>query len=527
MLAVKHRVEESASRRSFERTLQSAAFIEADAEGVDVGFRSSRLHPFAQHFGGHIGWRPKEVTGLGQHAELVLRGAGEAEVEEDRLALGRHHDVAWLDVAMQHPRAMRRVESLGRVAEEAEQSAKFQVEGGPRLHRLVELDEEGALAATAEPARLEEGGQALTLDQTHRDEGSALVDAGLKDLTESRVTDTRRGLSLATQACEAFRIAAVSQGLQGHLAPQALVLGQPDDSLGSSPQLTQQTVASDLFGIDRIVGECGVLSRDQVLVTGEGRLVVFEGMQRPLRAIRKDAFEEGVHQGGFGVVVAHLVLRFRALRTSASRETIILIMSTPFHGETSLHWRRAREGDMSSLDWLVRRLEPLLLAQAAYRLGPGLRGLVEPRDLVAEVWAVALPKLRQIRASEGRETPVLLRYLAGVLLNLCVNLARKKARRGVVEDEGSGHLSWRAASSEADPSSTASLRDAAAQVYQVIEALPPKDRELFCLRAIEGLENSRVAELLGETPNAVSLRYNRLRRHLIEQLPDSVISELD
>ena len=70
--------------------------------------------------------------------------------------------------------------------------------------------------------------------------------------------------------------------------------------------------------------------------------------------------------------------------------------------QTTLQVRRAMAGDRSSTDWIVQRLSPLLLAQAEYRLGPALRTEIDPADLVAEAWLVALPKLAELTAREGR-----------------------------------------------------------------------------------------------------------------------------
>ena len=39
---------------------------------------------------------------------------------------------------------------------------------------------------------------------------------------------------------------------------------------------------------------------------------------------------------------------------------------------TTFHVRRAREGDAPSLEWIVNRFAPVLLANARYRLGKGL-----------------------------------------------------------------------------------------------------------------------------------------------------------
>ena len=39
---------------------------------------------------------------------------------------------------------------------------------------------------------------------------------------------------------------------------------------------------------------------------------------------------------------------------------------------TTMHVRRAIDGDRTSLEWLVTRLSPYLRAQASYRLGPAM-----------------------------------------------------------------------------------------------------------------------------------------------------------
>ena len=59
---------------------------------------------------------------------------------------------------------------------------------------------------------------------------------------------------------------------------------------------------------------------------------------------------------------------------------------------TTFHVRRAREGDAPSLEWVVNRFAPVLLANARYRLGKGLSKIYDPEAIVNDVWAVALPK---------------------------------------------------------------------------------------------------------------------------------------
>ena len=193
----------------------------------------------------------------------------------------------------------------------------------------------------------------------------------------------------------------------------------------------------------------------------------------------------------------------------------------PTGAPTTLHVRRAREGTTESLDWLVERFTPLLLAQARQRLGPSLARRYEPEELVNDVWVVALRALPELAPRGERATPTFVAFLSKTLLLRVRELARHHALRSV--DDGEPELQsdrtrgivTRVATSEA----VRELQDA-------IAALEPTDREVLVLRAIEQHPNHVAAELLGQTPNAVSLRYNRVLEKLRKQFPDSVLTEL-
>src|SRR5438046_2023407 len=96
---------------------------------------------------------------------------------------------------------------------------------------------------------------------------------------------------------------------------------------------------------------------------------------------------------------------------------------------TTTHVRRAVAGEISSLSWLVKRLSPLLLAQARYRLGSVLDAIVAPEDIVQQVWLVTISNMRQFAPRDGRITPVLLAYLAKTVRGLATNHLRKALRR--------------------------------------------------------------------------------------------------
>src|SRR5262245_6482251 len=84
---------------------------------------------------------------------------------------------------------------------------------------------------------------------------------------------------------------------------------------------------------------------------------------------------------------------------------------------TTLHLRAALRGDRAGLEWFVERFTPLLLAQASHRLGPELRRLTDPEDLVQDVWVRVLPRLAGLKPRDGRMTPVVLRFASSTLLN--------------------------------------------------------------------------------------------------------------
>ena len=199
-------------------------------------------------------------------------------------------------------------------------------------------------------------------------------------------------------------------------------------------------------------------------------------------------------------------------------------MSVDPNHPTTLHVRRAKDGDGESLAWLVRRLSPLLYAQARLRLGPALRRSIDPDDLVQDVWSVALPALPELEAHEGRETPVLVRFLATTLLYRVNELARRQARRAGEGDPPPA--------SEVEPPDGSGVvtrfarEEARGAVIQAIDSLDERDRQVVVLRGIEQVSNENAAELLGESANAVSLRYNRALAKLRAKLPASIFDEL-
>ena len=198
---------------------------------------------------------------------------------------------------------------------------------------------------------------------------------------------------------------------------------------------------------------------------------------------------------------------------------------------TTLHVRRAMDGDLESISWIVARFTPLLISQARYRLGARLRRICDPDDLVADVWAVVLPRLAGLSSRDGRFTPVLLRFLATTLLYRFNNLVQKHITGKPLQDageDGEERDLLKALPDEASGVVTRVVRsESQGEVLQALEDLDDKDREVVILRGIEQNPNQEVATLLGELPNTVAVRYKRALERLRQRLPGSLFSELD
>ena len=201
---------------------------------------------------------------------------------------------------------------------------------------------------------------------------------------------------------------------------------------------------------------------------------------------------------------------------------------------TTYHVRQAHGGDEESLRWLVARFTPLLLAAAGYRLGPRLRDLYEPEDIVQDVWAVALPRLSDLVPRSGRYTPVLLKFLGTTLILRVQHLTRKHIREARKP----------APAAPADPEAPESddpfqslparqttilrrliRRERGDLVSAALEQLEERDRGILILRGIEGQPYREIGLLLKEDAKSLAVRYQRALEKLRRELPRSVFEE--
>jgi RNA polymerase sigma-70 factor (ECF subfamily) len=195
--------------------------------------------------------------------------------------------------------------------------------------------------------------------------------------------------------------------------------------------------------------------------------------------------------------------------------------------------RAACRGDPGSKEWVIEHFTPALLLQARYRLQDHLRRHFDPEDLVNDVWLVALPRLPGLAARDGRWTPVLVKFLSAILINRLRTIVRNHLRRAKLQG---GDPANTASTRKSDlfrevPEEISSIvsrisrREVHSRLHATIESLSPRDRELLVLRGIEQISNQQVADLLGESPNAICVAYHRALERLRAALPDSVFAE--
>ena len=187
---------------------------------------------------------------------------------------------------------------------------------------------------------------------------------------------------------------------------------------------------------------------------------------------------------------------------------------------TTMHVRQAADGDVGSVEWIVTRLSPLLLAHAHYRLGR-LVGQHDPQDVVQDAWLITLPRLASLTPRNGRLTPVLLRFLSTAVVNRVRNIFYDRARRGDAQSPSQ-------VTTDRSGAVTQALRaERVATVQATIYELEPADREVVLLRGVEQVSAQAAAVLLGVSVDAVNKRYQRALTRLRQRLPGSVFDEVE
>jgi RNA polymerase sigma-70 factor (ECF subfamily) len=184
--------------------------------------------------------------------------------------------------------------------------------------------------------------------------------------------------------------------------------------------------------------------------------------------------------------------------------------------------RRAAEGDVGSLAELFDRHRERLEKMVRVRLDRGLRGRVDPDDVLQEAYLDLAQQLRNYPGPEAMPVFLWLRILTGQRLTRLHRQHLGTAKRAAGREAPAHHGGEVDSASMADllvgrlttASRAADRAERAEIVRRAIDALDPIDREIISLRTFEGLSNTEAAAVLGLAKSAASNRYIRAMARL-------------
>jgi len=161
----------------------------------------------------------------------------------------------------------------------------------------------------------------------------------------------------------------------------------------------------------------------------------------------------------------------------------------------------ANDGDRSALNRVLAIIRPLVVRYCRARIGRQERSAVSADDVAQEVCLAVLTALPGYR-DQGRP---FLAFVYGIAAHKVVDAHRSVARsRSEPVEELPEELDPR------DGPEQRALNGAlSVQMGQLLDTLPPKQREILVLRVVVGLSAEETAEAVESTPGAVRVAQHR------------------
>lgn len=189
--------------------------------------------------------------------------------------------------------------------------------------------------------------------------------------------------------------------------------------------------------------------------------------------------------------------------------------------------RAAKDGGAESFGVLYERIAPALYTWADIRIRPGVRALIEPGDVVQEVWCRALRSFDAFDVENGSFRYWIFRIAKNVLLE-AVRKSSSPAFRGQTPGTTERLLMLNQVPDVVTGVSLRLSRQEELRRFQGwVKDLDRTDRELLVHHGLEGLSHAQVGERLQLGVEAVAKRWQRLRERLEQQaLPREVLTVL-
>ena len=190
-----------------------------------------------------------------------------------------------------------------------------------------------------------------------------------------------------------------------------------------------------------------------------------------------------------------------------------LMGGVPQEPEDAFLVTRAREGDATAFDQLVRRHQQQVFAVAVRMLGD----VEDAKDIAQEAFVRAYRAIGTFRGEAKFST-----WMIGITMNLCRNRRRWWARQrkvvaGSIEQTLAGEeksLIMQVADTLPSPSETAERSELRLQLLGALAQVDHDSREVVVLRDIHGWSYEEIAQALGCELGTVKSRLNRARLKL-------------
>ncbi len=196
----------------------------------------------------------------------------------------------------------------------------------------------------------------------------------------------------------------------------------------------------------------------------------------------------------------------------------------------------AKEGDAAAVNRLMERHRDSLRRMVQLRLDQKIQRRIDVSDVVQDVLVEANRRLADYLNAAG-QMPFHL-WLRQITQDRIIDAHRRhrvSAKRSVdkerplavpaADDHSTIQLAAQLCDRQLTPAAAATQAELAKAVEAAIAKLPDQDCEIIIMRHYEQLSNQEIAQALGLTEPAASMRYLRAIRRLKELMvnPDSVI----
>ena len=190
-----------------------------------------------------------------------------------------------------------------------------------------------------------------------------------------------------------------------------------------------------------------------------------------------------------------------------------------------------RQGNPDAIGRLLQRHRDALRRMVDMRLDRKIRQRVDASDIVQEVMVEANRRLQTYLENPVMPFHLWLRQMATDRLIDAHRRHRVSGKRSVDRERASVvHLGYdrstvemaaQLCDQELTPAAAATMHELQRRFQTALEEMDDQDREVLVMRHIEHLTNQDVAQALGLSEPAASMRYLRAVRRLRKRLPEA------